>query len=230
MSSWETVVVRVFEEIAAQAPRLKVTTVQPFFADEDYISALYERSRPFFEQPHDYVLFSYHGLPARHMRVADSSKAHCLVVPDCCEICSPVQSTCYRAQCLRTTRALVERAGLKTGTYSISFQSRLAGEPWLTPYTDHELIRLAKTGVKKLLVITPAFVADCLETLEEISMSGKESFLQAGGEWFQQIPCLNDHASYLDFAYGRVQQWLKQPSSAAPKLLPTTLTPARTDA
>ena len=226
MSSWETVVVKVMEEIARQAPRLNVTTIQPFFNDADYINALYERSRPYLEQPHDYVLFSYHGLPARHMKKADSSKAHCLIVPDCCEVCSPVQSTCYRSQCLQTTKAFVQRAGLKPGTYSISFQSRLAGEPWLTPYTDFEFERLPKAGVKKLLVMTPAFVADCLETLEEIAVAGKKSFIQAGGETFQQIPCLNDDPVYIDFLQSRVEQWLSRPPRDLPKLLPSILAPA----
>ncbi len=116
MSSWETVVVKVKEEVARQIPILRVATVQPFFADTDYIDALHAVSAPFFAQPHDHVLFSYHGLPERHMRKADSSHAHCLTVPDCCTTCSPAHATCYRAQCFATTRALVARAGLAPGT------------------------------------------------------------------------------------------------------------------
>lgn len=208
MSSYETVVVRVMEEVAAQAPKLRVTTVQPFFADADYIEALYAVSAPLLAQPHDHLLFSYHGLPQRHMRKADSSHAHCLTVPDCCTTCSPAHATCYRAQCLATTRALVARAKIPEGKYSVAFQSRLAGEPWLTPFTDVELEKLPKAGVKKLLVICAAFTTDCLETLEEIQQQGRDSFLKAGGESFQQIPCLNDQPAFIDFLAKRTRLWL----------------------
>jgi ferrochelatase len=208
MSSYETVVVRVMEEVAKQAPRLRVSTVQPFYADAGYINALRLVSAPFLATPHDHVLFSYHGLPARHMRKADSSHAHCLTVPDCCNTCSPAHATCYRAQCFATTRALVAAAGIPAAKHSVSFQSRLVGEPWLTPFTDHELARLPKTGVKRLLVLCPAFTADCLETLEEIQQRGRATFLGAGGESFQQIPCLNDHPAFIDFLAKRARVWL----------------------
>ncbi len=208
MSSWETVVVKVREEAARLAPGLKITTVQPFFADADYIAALHTSAAPYLAQPHDLVLFSYHGLPERHMRVADSSHAHCTLVPDCCTTCSPAHATCYKAQVLATTRAFTARAGLAPERFKLSFQSRLVGEPWLTPYTDHLLEQLPKAGVKRLLVMTPAFVADCLETLEEIAQEGKESFLKAGGESFQHIPCLNDQPAYISFLAARVRAWL----------------------
>jgi protoporphyrin/coproporphyrin ferrochelatase len=208
MSSWETVVVKVYEEAARLAPAMRFATVQPFYQDPDYIDALYAVAAPYLTQPHDYVLFSYHGLPARHMRKADSSKAHCLTVSDCCTTCSPAHATCYRAQCFATTRALVARAKIDPAIHSISFQSRLAGEPWLTPFTDHELKRLPQEGKKRLLVLCPAFVADCLETIEEISVEGKAMFLAAGGESFIQIPCLNEHPAYIDFLAKRSQQWL----------------------
>ena len=208
MASWETVVVRVMEEIARVGRTIRVTTVQPFFADADYIEALHTVSAPYLAQPHDFVLFSYHGLPERHMRKADTSHAHCLTVPDCCHTCSPVHATCYRAQAFATTRALAARAGIPAEKHSISFQSRLGREPWLTPYTDQEFERLPAAGVKKLLVISAAFTADCLETLEELQQQGRDSFLAAGGESFQQIPCLNDHPAFIDFLAKRVQQWL----------------------
>lgn len=208
MSSWETVVVKVYEEAARLAPAMRVEHIQPFYQDRDYIEALYTVSAPYLSQPHDYVLFSYHGIPVRHLRKADSSKAHCTIVKDCCDTCSPVQSTCYRAQCFATTRALAARAQLAPDRHSVSFQSRLAGEPWLTPFTDHELERLAKAGKKRLLILCPAFVADCLETIEEISGEGKETFLAAGGESFTQIPCLNDHPAFIDFLAKRSDGWL----------------------
>ena len=208
MSSYETVVVRVMEEVAKQAPQLRVSTVQPFYTDADYINALGIVTAPFLATSHDHVLFSYHGLPQRHMRKADSSHAHCFTVPDCCTTCSPAHATCYRAQCLATTRALVARCGIPAAKHSVSFQSRLVGEPWLTPFTDKVLEELPKAGVKKLLVLSPAFTADCLETLEELQQQGRDTFLGAGGESFQQIPCLNDHPAFIDFLAKRAEGWL----------------------
>ena len=210
MSSWETVVVKVYAEAARQSPQLRVTTVQPFYDDADYIEALYTSAQPYLEQPHDYVLLSFHGIPVRHLRKADSSKAHCTIVGDCCNVASPNQNTCYKAQCYKTAKVFAKRANLAPEKHSVAFQSRLAGEPWLTPYTDHELTRLPTSGIKNLLVISPAFVADCLETLEEISVAGKETFLKAGGVSFQQIPCLNDHPTYIAFLTNRVRRWLAQ--------------------
>jgi ferrochelatase len=182
--------------------------VQPFYADADYIEALHAVTAPYLAQPYDHLLFSYHSIPERHLRKADSSKAHCTLVDNCCETCSPVQATCYRAQVLATTRALVARAKIPAEKYSVSFQSRLVGEPWLRPYTDYELERLPADGKKRLLVICAAFVADCLETLEEIRQQGRDTFLAAGGESFAQIPCLNDQKPYIDFLANRVQKWL----------------------
>ena len=219
MSSWETVVARVQEEAARLAPDMRIETVQPFYADADYIEALYTSTQPYLAKPHDHLLFSYHGIPVRHLRKADPSKAHCTIVPDCCNTCSPVQATYYKTQITRTTQLLARRAGLDPTRYSISFQSRLAGEPWLQPYTDTELKRLAAGGRTRLLVITPAFVADCLENLEEIRVTGREIFLQAGGESFVHIPCLNDQPAYIDFLAGRVRRWLVPDPPARQPLL-----------
>ena len=204
MSSYETVVVRVMEEVAEQMPELVVETVQPFYNEPDYIEALYQSAKPYLESDFDHLLFSYHGIPVRHLTKADSSKAHCQIVPNCCETCSPVHSTCYKAQCLATTAAFAKRAGLSDDRYSISFQSRLGREPWLEPYTDQTLPKLAKDGKKRILVMMPAFVSDCLETLEEISGEGQELFLEAGGESFQAIPCLNEHPAWIEFLVSKV--------------------------
>ena len=208
MSSWETVVVKVYEEAARLAPQLRVECVQPFYQDEDYIEALYAVSAPYFEKPHDLVLFSYHGIPERHLRKADSSHAHCTIVKDCCTTCSPGHSTCYRAQVLTPARLLPARAGIPADRSMVTFQSRLVGEPWLSPYTDQTLRELPKQGKKRVLVLCPAFVADCLETLEEIRGEGAEIFHEAGGESFEQVPCLNDQAPYIDFLAKRVRNWL----------------------
>jgi ferrochelatase len=105
---------------------------------------------------------------------------------------------CYRAQCYATTRALTAAFGLSKGSFSVSFQSRLGKDPWIQPFTDHAIPELAQAGVKRLAVISPAFVADCLETLEELGMEGKRSFLEAGGEDYLLIPCLNAHPAWVD--------------------------------
>ena len=119
--------------------------------------------------------------------------------------CSPAHATCYKAQVTRTTQRFAQKAGLDPTRWSIAFQSRLANEPWLQPYTDFEYKRLAAEGKKNLLVITPAFVTDCLETLEEIRMRGAEDFKAAGGERFEHIPCLNDQPVWIDFLEKRAQ-------------------------
>lgn len=207
MSSWETVVVKVQREAAQIAPQMKLDCVQPYYGDADYIDALVASARPYLSAPYDHFLFSYHGIPVRHLTKADSSHAHCQVVADCCNTCSPAHSTCYKAQVTRTSKLFAQRAGLDPQKWSISFQSRLVGEPWLSPYTDAELERLAKEGRKRIVVITPAFVTDCLETLEEIRIEGADDFKAAGGEQFTHIPCLNDQPVWIDFLTRRVQQW-----------------------
>ncbi|MEN9841327.1 MAG: hypothetical protein RL376_1127 [Verrucomicrobiota bacterium] len=225
MSSWETVVVKVYEEARLHAPGTRITCVQPFYQDADYIEALYQVSQPHLENnPHDYVLFSYHGIPERHLRKADASHGHCGTTPDCCNTCSSAHAMCYKAQCVKTTQAFVKRAGIPDGKWSISFQSRLAGEPWLSPFTDHEFERLPKEGKKRLVVFTPAFVADCLETLEEIEGEGKEDYLHAGGEFFHHVPCLNDSPAYVAFLAGRVRAWAGGQSPSATQAAQTART------
>ncbi len=210
MSSHETVVVRVVEEIARQAPRMRASFLDPFFQDPGYIDALAQSAAEYLKQDYDRLLFSFHGLPERHLHVSDPSKTHCLRVPDCCNTPHPAHATCYRHQCYKTVEKFTERAGVPEEKCAVSFQSRLGREPWLRPHTDLELVRLAQTGVKKLLVLCPSFVADCIETLEEIAIRGREIFLGAGGETFLQIPCLNDHPAWIDFLREKIVSWQKE--------------------
>lgn len=209
MSSYETVVVRAREELVRQLPEAKVDCLQPFYQDEDYIEALYASAEPWLKKPFDQLLFSFHGIPERHLRKSDPSHAHCLTVKDCCQVACPAHATCYRHQCFQTVEAFAKRAGLNADQYQVSFQSRLGRDPWLKPYTDYRLEALPGEGVKRLLVICPAFVSDCLETLEEIAEEGKEIFMEAGGEFYEQIPCLNTHPGWLAFLNGRIGQWLQ---------------------
>src|SRR5206468_4963621 len=127
----------------------------------------------------------------------------------------PAHATCYRAQCFKTAAAFVKAAEVPAGKYSISFQSRLGKDPWLKPYTDLVLAELPKRGVNKLLVICPAFVADCLETIEEIGLRGRESFMQAGGQQFDQIPCINEHPLWIDALVGMIDRFQERSGEKA---------------
>jgi ferrochelatase len=147
----------------------------------------------------DYVLFSYHGLPERQVKAADPTRGHCLAGPSCCDAPPPaVLARCYRAQCLATTRALARALALVPGTFSSSFQSRLGRTPWIQPFTDHVLPELAASGVKRLAVLCPSFVADCLETLEEIGMRGSEQWHSLGGASLTLVPSLNSHPKWVE--------------------------------
>ena len=198
MSSFETAAVRAREVAARLAPEIRLKIAEPYFDAPDYIAALVASAGDHLGAGYDHLLFSFHGLPERHLRKADPTGGHCLATPDCCETPSPAHRTCYRAQCFATVRAFVREAGVPADKFSVSFQSRLGRDPWLKPYTDFEFARLAAAGVKKLLVICPAFVSDCLETLEEIAMRGREIFLEAGGRECALVPCLNEHPRWLD--------------------------------
>jgi len=198
MSSYETAAVRVREVAARIAPRMRVAVQPPYGEAPDYIAALAGSAAQFLRADYDYLLFSFHGVPERQIRKSDPTGHHCLTVQDCCRAPSEAHPFCYRHQCLRTADEFVKAAGVADGKWSVSFQSRLGRDPWLTPYTDRELDRLGRAGVRKLLVICPAFVSDCLETIEEIGMRGKATFLQAGGKEFIRIPCLNEHPLWLE--------------------------------
>ena len=198
MSSFETAVVRAQELAARIAPAMRLQIAKPYYDNPEYIAALVASAKPYLQQEYDHLLFSFHGLPERHLRKADPTGSHCLSVPNCCETPCVAHATCYRAQCFATMRAFVEATGIPPKKYSVAFQSRLGRDPWLKPYTDFELTRLAGEGVKKILVICPAFVSDCLETLEEIAMRGKETFLEGGGADLKLIPCMNEHPRWLE--------------------------------
>lgn len=208
MSSYETVVVRVMEVVRERAPHLRVDTLQPFYQDPQYIAALVESAIPYLQDPYDRLLFSFHGIPERHLRLSDPSHAHCLVTPDCCNVCNPAHATCYRHQCFATVKAFAEAARIPEERIAVSFQSRLGNDPWLRPFTDATLEEFGQSGVKRLRVMCPAFVTDCLETLEEIAIGGREIFLEAGGEDFVLIPCLNEHPAWIRFLVDRVEAWI----------------------
>jgi ferrochelatase len=190
MSSYETAVEWVKSFYRKTKYPFELSFIAPFYNDAYYIRALSESIKPYLTTPYDQLLFSYHGIPERHIRKSDITGCHCLQTEDCCEVESPAHQYCYRHQVRTTTNLVTEQLNIPADKYGISFQSRL-GKGWLTPFTDFRLKELPAEGVKNLLIICPAFVSDCLETLEEIAMRGKEIFLEAGGESFTMIPCLN---------------------------------------
>jgi ferrochelatase len=208
MSSFETAVERVQAVVAKAGAPLSVQVCPPYYDAPAYLEALAASAEPFLAQEYDHLLCSFHGLPERHLRKSDPTGCHCLKVENCCAVPSAAHATCYRAQCLKTVEQLVQRTGVTR--YSVAFQSRLGKDPWLKPYTDHEIVRLAQAGVKKLLVICPAFVSDCLETLEEIGLRGRQLFREAGGEELTLIPCLNEHPAWL----AALEKWIRDFESA----------------
>ncbi|MDX2418985.1 MAG: ferrochelatase [Xanthomonadales bacterium] len=194
--------------IARHKLAVKLVVLQPFYEEPAYIDALVASTAPWLnaDSGFDHVLFSYHGLPELHLTKADPTGNHCLKKDDCCQVASPAHATCYRFQVLRTTERFVEKAGLKPDQYSVAFQSRLGRAKWLEPSTVDTLKNLAEKGVKNLLVMCPAFVTDCLETLEEIALQGSEEFKQAGGESLTLIPCLNDHEQWVSV----ISRWCEE--------------------
>jgi len=205
MSSYETAVEYAKEVHRKMGYKFKLRFIKPYYNEPDYINSLAESIRPYLENDFDHLLFSYHGLPERHITKADVTGGHCLKSDNCCEVASIAHETCYRHQCLTTMKLVCEALNIPKEKYSHSFQSRLGREQWLRPYTDFRLKELPQEGKKKLLVICPAFVSDCLETLEEIGIRGKESFMESGGESFTFIPCLNVHPMWVE----TLGKWVK---------------------
>ena len=206
MSSYETVVEKVKEEVKINFPENKIKVIEPFYDDPKYIELLSLKIKDTIKDiEYDHILFSYHGIPVSHLKISDPTNTHCYKAKNCCSVDSKAHKTCYKHQVTITTELVAKYLGLEREKYSISFQSRLANEPWLKPYTDSELERLAKEGKKNMVVVTPAFVTDCLETLEEIVMEAKEEFLVAGGENYYYVPCLNDDDNWAKL----ISKWAK---------------------
>ena len=208
MSSYETVVVKALEDQQQYFPKMQLTTLPAFYKNDAYIKVLSESiAEGLKDFEYDHILFSYHGIPERHIRKSDPTKFHCKINDQCCTTNSVAHTTCYRHQCFDTTEKVKAYLKLPEDKLSIAFQSRLPNDPWLKPFTDVELERLAQEGKKRLVVITPAFVADCLETLEEIAMEGKHQFQEAGGDAYKHIPCLNDRDDWVKVMVQWIHDW-----------------------
>ncbi len=212
MATTETIVVLAEEIRNEYFPNLNITDLKAFYNREDYIKVLGDSIEKHLKGiNYDHILFSYHGVPERHIRKRDITKSHCKPSDSennlCCKTASPAHEFCYKHQCLEVTRLVAEKLNFKPGTYSTSFQSRLGFDPWLQPYTDLTIERLGKQGVKNMAIVTPAFVSDCLETLEEIAMEGQEIFHEMGGNEFTTLPCLNDGDDWVALLAKWINNW-----------------------
>jgi ferrochelatase len=198
MSSYETAIQHVQKYHFSGSYSSKITIVPPFYQHPKYISALSNSIQPYLNNSFDHLLFSFHGIPERHVKKTDPTKNHCFFESECCSKLSEAHAFCYRHQIVETMNKVGNTLRIPSEKYSFSFQSRLGRDQWLKPYTSQELKEMPKRGIKNLLVVCPAFVSDCLETLEEIKVEGREIFLEAGGENFTFIPCLNLQTEWIE--------------------------------
>ncbi|MEO8933785.1 MAG: ferrochelatase [Xanthomarina sp.] len=214
MATTETITVLAEALRKEHFPNIKITEFPAFYNDPDYIDVLSDSiSTNLKDKNYEHLLFSYHGVPERHIYKRDVTKSHCKIDKSCCVTPSSAHEYCYRHQCLEVTRLVAKKLCLEPGTYSSSFQSRLGFDPWLQPPTDRTIERLGKEGTKSMAVVTPAFVSDCLETLEEIAMEGQEIFHEIGGKDFTTIPCLNDDEAWVNLLAKWIKSWA-EPSIA----------------
>lgn len=199
-SSTGSSIERLYRWAAEQPVPPSFTFVPEFYDHPGFVeaqAAVIRDHLPESEQADTHVLFSFHGLPERQVVFTDPTKRHCFANEGCCDRIVEANRHCYRAQSFATARALAQRLGLAEDGWSIAFQSRLGRTPWIKPYTDIHLVALAQSGVKRLAVACPSFVADCLETLEEIGIRARESFAEAGGDELIAIPCVNSHPTWV---------------------------------
>lgn len=170
-----------------------------FFNQDKFLDAWKETSEALLNNfQADHILFSFHGVPERHIYAEDLGGRYCLKETNCCDKLIPANGLCYRAHCVQTAYGIADRLNLTKDQYTICFQSRLGRTKWIEPYTDILISEYAKKGVKRLAVFCPSFVADCLETLEEIGMRAREQFRSEGGEELLLIPSLNDSEKWVE--------------------------------
>ncbi len=193
-----SVIDRVMELVRTWQIIPNIQFVSRFVEDDLYLQALVARAKPYLQKEQwDHYLFSYHGVPERQI-YKGSCGDYCKINSICCATYTAQNQYCYRAQCYLNSRLLAERFGLGEGQYSTCFQSRLGKDPWIQPYADDVIKELPQQGKKKVLVFSPAFVADCLETTVEVGETFKEAFLEAGGERWELVESLNDSPLWVE--------------------------------
>ena len=209
MATTETILVLAEEIRTKNFPEMEFTSLPSFYNHPDYVRVLANSIQEFLkDKDWEHLLFSYHGVPNRHIRKSDITKSHCKMNEKCCFEDSPAHKYCYRHQCEKTTQNVAKYLDLTEGTFSTTFQSRVSilGS-WLRPYTDKTVEAFAKNGIKELAIATPAFVSDCLETLEEIGMEAAEDFEDKGGEKLHVIPCINDRDDWVNVMSRWIDEW-----------------------
>lgn len=198
-AAWGSAVEKLFADASRSwnVPTLQV--VPPYYDHPAFIEAFAALIQPVLGSLNpDKVILSYHGLPERQVIKSDESDAqHCLRSDTCCDAIVAVNRNCYRAQCFATSRVLARRLALPEGTWETTFQSRLGRTPWIRPYTDERIRELARSGCRRVAVVCPAFTADCLETLEEIGIRGRQDFIANGGEELRLVPSLNSEDAWV---------------------------------
>ena len=205
-ASTGSIMQKVMEIVSKWQAIPELAFISNYYDNPAYIEALYQIGKTYNWQEYDFVLFSYHGLPERQLRKADITKNHCLTHPDCCKQKCDANRLCYRMQCWATTEVLAERLGIPTELRTFCFQSRLGKEPWLQPFTWEVLENLAKEGKKKVLVFSPSFVADCLETIYEIKEEYLELFQKHGGEQLQLVESLNTNEYWINAVESMIRE------------------------
>ena len=199
MSTTKTTKIEIDKIVSEEYPSLKVKYIEPFYDDPRYIDALSHSIKPYLDDL-DKLIFSYHGIPERHLTKGDVVGDHCMKVENCCDISCKSSQSCYRSNVLATSKLTADQLELADNQWMVSFQSRVSimGPAWLKPYTDIEIDKLGENGMEKIGVVCPSFIADCLETLEEIEMQAKESFIESGGKELVYIPCLNNNPEFIN--------------------------------
>ena len=213
LAATESSVQKVRSVAKAEGWQFDFEFVPPFYIEKAFIDAFEEVGRPFIDKGFDKVLFSFHGLPERQVKKTDPSGQYCLEQKSCCEKIVSENVLCYRAHCYATARELARRFSLSDRDYVIGFQSRLGRTPWIQPYSDKFYETLPAEGVKRLLVFSPSFVADCLETLEEIAIRGNEQFRENGGEKIELVPSLNSEDIWVKAVVQLASKALGEPLS-----------------
>ena len=177
---------------------LDLVFIKPFYDNAKYLDALKKSIDPFIKkEKFDKLIFSYHGIPKRQAKKTDITGSHCFSSSDCCETICPGSSDCYKAHTVQASNKVAEKLGLSDSEWEIAYQSRL-GPGWLTPFTDRRLAEMPNKDLKSVLVVCPSFISDCLETLEEIEIRGRDTFFNSGGEKMTYIPCLNDSGDTIN--------------------------------
>ncbi len=188
----------VMEQISQWLTIPHVSFVNSFYNHPLMIKTFVENGRKYQPETYDHVLFSFHGLPQRQLVKSDHSQQHCQKITDCCKIINENNKFCYSAQCYNTAQLIAQELQITNDKYTVCFQSRLGKTPWVQPYTNEVLKECAAKGYKKLLVFCPAFVADCLETVYEVTVEYGEEFKEMGGQHLQLVESLNDNPMWIE--------------------------------